>query len=122
MGWFWRQHVYDVTTTRSALGRGQSRSYGYDSRFYLVSHRPRNGHIPNVPVARLLVSVKRPDGFIDLAERGAFVYDWTDGVREAHQCEQKQLHAGEVERDAQVQRFEQLQGLTFHSQNGRRAL
>lgn len=34
--------------------------------------------LPPVSQARLLVSVKRPDDFIDLAERGLFVYDWTD--------------------------------------------
>ncbi len=31
--------------------------------------------------AKMLVSVKRPDDFIDLAERGMFVYDWTDIYR-----------------------------------------
>ena len=34
--------------------------------------------MPKVSKCRLLVSVKRPDDFIDLAERGFFVYDWTD--------------------------------------------
>jgi len=34
--------------------------------------------LPRVSQAQLLVSVKRPDDFIDLAERGVFVYDWTD--------------------------------------------
>jgi len=34
--------------------------------------------MPTVSEARLLVAVKRPDDFIDLAERGFFVYDWTD--------------------------------------------
>jgi hypothetical protein len=34
--------------------------------------------LPLVSQTRLLVSVKRPDDFIDLAERGIFVYDWTD--------------------------------------------
>lgn len=34
--------------------------------------------LPPVSQAQLLVSVKRPDDFIDLAERGVFVYDWTD--------------------------------------------
>lgn len=34
--------------------------------------------LPQITQARLLVSVKRPDDFIDLAERGLFVYDWTD--------------------------------------------
>lgn len=34
--------------------------------------------MPIVSGARLLVSVKRPDDFVDLAARGVFVYDWTD--------------------------------------------
>lgn len=34
--------------------------------------------LPAVSSAQLLVTVKRPDSFIDLAERGIFVYDWTD--------------------------------------------
>lgn len=34
--------------------------------------------LPVVSQARLLVSAKRPDDFINLAERGLFVYDWTD--------------------------------------------
>jgi hypothetical protein len=34
--------------------------------------------LPSVSQAHLLVSVPRPDDFIDLAERGLFVYDWTD--------------------------------------------
>jgi hypothetical protein len=39
--------------------------------------------MPHVSGARLLVSVKRPDDFVDLAERGVFVYDWTDIHRTA---------------------------------------
>ena len=34
--------------------------------------------LPTVSSNQLLVTVKRPDSFIDLAERGFFVYDWTD--------------------------------------------
>ncbi len=34
--------------------------------------------LPAISEARLLVSVKRPDDFIDLAKRGFFVYDWSD--------------------------------------------
>ena len=37
--------------------------------------------LPLTSHAQLLVSVKRPDDFIDLAERGFFVYDWTDVSR-----------------------------------------
>ena len=32
--------------------------------------------LPTTTTARLLVSVPRPDSFVDLAERGLFVYDW----------------------------------------------
>jgi hypothetical protein len=42
--------------------------------------------LPAVSQARLLVSVKRPDDFIDLAERGLFVYDWTDINRTAREA------------------------------------
>ena len=41
--------------------------------------------MPKTAQARLLVSVKRPDSFIDLAERGVFVYDWTDVNRIAQE-------------------------------------
>ena len=34
--------------------------------------------LPSVSDVRLLVSVKRPDSFIELAQRGVFVFDWTD--------------------------------------------
>lgn len=39
-----------------------------------------------VSQVRLLVSVKRPDDFIELAERGIFVYDWTDIHRIAREA------------------------------------
>jgi len=42
--------------------------------------------LPPVSQVQLLVSVKRPDDFIDLAERGVFVYDWTDINRTAHEA------------------------------------
>jgi hypothetical protein len=42
--------------------------------------------LPSVARAQLLVSVKRPDDFIDLAERGLFVYDWTDINRTAREA------------------------------------
>ena len=42
--------------------------------------------LPTVSEARLLVSVKRPDDFIDLAERGVFVFDWTDINRTAREA------------------------------------
>jgi hypothetical protein len=34
--------------------------------------------LPKVSDCRLLVSIPRPDSFIDMAERGLFVYDWSD--------------------------------------------
>ena len=37
--------------------------------------------LPVSSTANLLVSVKRPDDYIDFAERGLFVYDWTDVTR-----------------------------------------
>jgi hypothetical protein len=37
--------------------------------------------LPKMSKGRLLVEVKRPDSFLDLAERGVFVYDWTDSHR-----------------------------------------
>lgn len=34
--------------------------------------------LPNASAARMLVEIKRPDDFIELASRGVFVYDWRD--------------------------------------------
>lgn len=34
--------------------------------------------MPRTGSAQLLVSLKRPDDFIDIAERGIFAYDWSD--------------------------------------------
>jgi len=34
--------------------------------------------LPRIASAELRVSVPRPDDFVELAERGLFVYDWTD--------------------------------------------
>ncbi|MFI4954839.1 MAG: hypothetical protein ACHP9Y_02890 [Gammaproteobacteria bacterium] len=34
--------------------------------------------MPKVSQAHLLVQMKRPDDFVDMAERGFFVYDWRD--------------------------------------------
>ncbi|WP_175958541.1 hypothetical protein [Burkholderia sp. BCC0405] len=48
--------------------------------------------LPIVSRAQLLVSVKRPDDFVDLAERGLFVFDWTDIER----SEQSALRAYEL--------------------------
>jgi hypothetical protein len=37
--------------------------------------------LPKISEVRLLVSMKRPDDFIDMAESGLFVYDWRDVER-----------------------------------------
>ena len=42
------------------------------------------GEMPTVSESCLLVSVPRPDDFLELAGRGVFVYDWTDVNRKAH--------------------------------------
>lgn len=34
--------------------------------------------LPIVSAARMLISIKRPDDFLELASRGFFVYDWRD--------------------------------------------
>lgn len=34
--------------------------------------------LPHISSCHLLVSMKRPDDFIELSERGFFVYDWCD--------------------------------------------
>jgi len=34
--------------------------------------------LPRICSAKLLVTVPRPDSYTDFAERGLFVYDWTD--------------------------------------------
>jgi len=38
----------------------------------------RLNELPAVTSARLLVPLKRPDDFVELARRGFFAYDWTD--------------------------------------------
>lgn len=42
--------------------------------------------------ARLMATVPRPDDFIDMAERGFFVYDWSD----IHRKSQERIHAYEL--------------------------
>jgi len=37
--------------------------------------------LPKASGVQLLISMKRPDDFIDMAERGLFVYDWRDVER-----------------------------------------
>ena len=41
--------------------------------------------LPNISEARLLVPMKRPDDFIEMAQRGFFVYDWRDVHRTLHE-------------------------------------
>jgi hypothetical protein len=41
--------------------------------------------LPRISTARLLVRVKRPESFIAMAERGLFVYDWSDVHRTARE-------------------------------------
>lgn len=48
--------------------------------------------LPKIASAELRVSVPRPDGFVELAERGLFVYDWTD----IHRKRKDYIHAYEL--------------------------
>jgi hypothetical protein len=41
--------------------------------------------LPRTSEVQLLCSVKRPDDFIAMAERGFYVYDWTDVYRAARE-------------------------------------
>jgi hypothetical protein len=52
----------------------------------------RLGELSRTAVARLLVSLKRPDDFVDIAERGIFAYDWSD----VHRAERDEIHAYEL--------------------------
>jgi hypothetical protein len=49
-------------------------------------------NLPNASTALLLVSIKRSDDFVDLAERGVFVYDWSD----VHRTARESIHAYEL--------------------------
>lgn len=42
--------------------------------------------LPNISNVRMLVEIKRPDDFIELASRGIFVYDWRDVNRTSNEC------------------------------------
>ena len=64
----------------------------------VLSHRlpvdeieARLGKLPSTSIARLLVPMKRPDDFLELARRGVFAYDWTD----VHRTRSEALHAYE---------------------------
>ena len=48
--------------------------------------------LPRVSAARPLVQIKRPDDFVAMAERGLFVYDWTDVER----TRSESIHAYEL--------------------------
>jgi hypothetical protein len=64
----------------------------------LLSHRlsvdeieGRLSKLPSVTSATLLIPLKRPDDFVELARRGFFAYDWTD----VHRTSSEALHAYE---------------------------
>ncbi len=38
----------------------------------------RIGELPRTSVVRILASLKKPDDFVEIAERGIFAYDWSD--------------------------------------------
>jgi len=44
--------------------------------------------LPRVSFARQLVATKKPDAFVELAERGLFVYDWSD----VHRTKNESVH------------------------------
>jgi hypothetical protein len=48
--------------------------------------------LPPCTTARLLISLKRPDDFLDFARRGFFAYDWTD----VHRANSQALHSYEL--------------------------
>ena len=48
--------------------------------------------LPRVSEVRLLFQIKRLDDFVEMAQRGFFVYDWTDIHRTAHES----IHAYEL--------------------------
>lgn len=45
-------------------------------------------NMPQVSEVRLLVKMKRPDDFVEMAQRGFFVYDWRDVHRTMHESTQ----------------------------------
>jgi hypothetical protein len=48
--------------------------------------------LPRTCAARLLEPLKRPDDFVDIAERGIFVYDWSD----VHRAGKDRINAYEL--------------------------
>lgn len=48
--------------------------------------------LPRIGDAQLLVSLKRPDDFIAIAERGIFTYDWSD----VHRMQRDEIGAYEL--------------------------
>jgi len=48
--------------------------------------------LPRVSGARLLITVVRPDDYVAFAERGLFVYDWSD----VHRIARESIHAYEL--------------------------
>ncbi|MGB4066209.1 MAG: hypothetical protein WBK19_20470 [Azonexus sp.] len=49
-----------------------------DSSFPIEDVEAAVCELPKISEARLLVPMKRPDDFIEMARRGFFVYDWRD--------------------------------------------
>lgn len=50
------------------------------------------GALPSFTTARVVVQLKRPDDFVESAERGFFAYDWTD----VHRAEREALGSYEL--------------------------
>ncbi|RTL43030.1 MAG: hypothetical protein EKK49_00540 [Rhodocyclaceae bacterium] len=55
-----------------------------DSSFPIEDIEAAVCELPQISETRLLVQMKRPDDFIDIAQRGFFVYDWRDVHRTTH--------------------------------------
>ncbi|MBS0372852.1 MAG: hypothetical protein JSS57_27060 [Proteobacteria bacterium] len=49
-----------------------------DSSFPIEDIEAAVCELPQISETRLLVQMRRPDYFIDIAQRGFFVYDWRD--------------------------------------------
>lgn len=49
--------------------------------------------LPNASAVRMLIEIKRPDDFIEMASKGIFVYDWRDIHRTSDRCNTYELVA-----------------------------
>jgi len=61
-------------------------------RFSMCDTEKLINDLPVVSGVQLLISVKRPDDFVAIAERGLFVYDW----RDAHRTEREATRVYEL--------------------------